>query len=390
MRQIVETSRIISDRYLLQRMVKQGQICTIYQGTDQRLQRSVAIKVIPVPYIHVYKAAVRLTAQFSHPNIVGLYDIVSEPETLYLVQEYVEGNDFASLLAMQLTPYQVADLGSQLCQALLYAYLHPMRRVSHGDLTPAAVMRDRKGVVKVNNFALPSDISYFTLWSSLGGAGNDGNVVADRELPWGQYSDGRQADDVRAVGLLLYQLLASRSATGQLVEPPADGRLRFPRNTPPELCDLVARTLVRQHPQHISTAEVLYSELRPLADALEPAPPVEVAGTHAQEQFNPLQFHPSTASGKLVTPLATRENSPVGLAAYHENNPNFTALEPAALTVADGPVQLAAPQQVVYPEAGEKLAPRRLSLSALIILCLVIFALFFIVGYFGGHLLFPQ
>ncbi|HLI08423.1 MAG TPA: protein kinase [Ktedonobacteraceae bacterium] len=386
----METSRIISDRYLLQRMIKQGQICTIYQGTDQRLQRSVAIKVIPAPYIHVYKAAVRLTAQFSHPNIVGLYDIISEPETFYLVQEYVEGNDFTSLLAMQLTPYEVADLGSQLCQALLYAYLHPIRRVSHGDLTPASVMRDHKGVVKVNNFALPSDISYFTLWSSPGGPGNDGDVVADRELPWGQYSDRRQADDTRAVGLLLYQLLASRSTGSLSVEPPPDGRLRFTRNIPPELCDLVARTLVRQHPQYISTVEALYSELRPLADTLEPVPPVEIAGTYAQEQFNPRQFHPSTASGKLVTSLPLRENAPVGLAAYRENSPNLTALEPTALTVADSSVQLASARQTVYPEMGEKPASRRLSLSALIVLCLVIFALFFIVGYFGGHLLFPQ
>lgn len=389
MRQIVETSRIISDRYLPQHMIKQGQICTIYQGIDQRLQRSVAIKAVPATYIHVYKAAVRLTAQFSHPNIVGLYDIVSDPDTLYLIEEYVEGSDFPALLNMQLTPYEVADLGSQICQALLYAYLHPMRRVSHGDLTPTAVMRDRKGIVHVNNFALPSDMSYFTLWSSLGGAANEENVVADRELPWGQYSDGRQADDTRAVGLLLYQLLASRATSTLSGEPPADGRLRFTRTTPPELCDLVARTVVRQHPQHISTADVLYSELRSLADTLEPAVPIEVASSYTQEPSKPRQFQPPTAGEQLVAPLAARENAPVGLAAYQENTPNLSVLEPAP-TVADMPVNLATAQQAISPEMREQPTSHRLSLSALIVLCLVIFALFFIVGYFGGHLLFPQ
>jgi serine/threonine protein kinase len=390
MRQIVETSRIISDRYLLQRMVKQGQICAVYQGTDQRLQRSVAIKVIPAAYTHVYKAAVRLSAQFSHPNIIGLYDMISEPETLYLVQEHVEGDDFSALLNMQLTPYEVADLGSQLCQALLYAYLHPTRRVSHGDLTPTSVMRDRKGLVHVNNFALPSDISYFTLWSTVGGVGSDGKIVADRELPWGLYSDGRQADDTRAVGLLLYQLLTGRPTGSQGVEPPADGRLRFTRNTPPELCELVARAVVRQHPQHISTAEVLYHELCALAEAFEPAPPITVAGAYSQEPIKSRQFQAPTATGQLATPLPLKESAPVGLAAYHDNNPNQAALEPADQTVADVSVKLVTARQGASPEMGEQPASHRLSLSALIVLCLVIFALFFIVGYFGGHLLFPQ
>jgi hypothetical protein len=391
MRQIVETSRIISDRYLLQRKIKQGQICTVYQGTDQRLQRSVAIKVVPATYVPVYKAAIRLTAQFSHPNIIGLYDTVSEGDTLYLIEEYVAGDDFATLLTMRLSPYEVADLGSQLCQALLYAYLHPLRRASHGDLTPASVIRDRRGVVHVNNFALPSDISYFTTWSALGGPADDTSVVADRTLPWGQYSDGRQADDTRAVGLLLYQLLASRP-TGTLgVEPPPDGRLRFTRNTPPQLCELVARAVARQHPQHINTAEVLYTELRTLADALEPAPPVELVSSYAQEPAR--QFRPPAATGKLVTPLPTRENAPVGFAAY-QDNPNLAGIQPvapAAPTVADGSLKLATVRQAaIYPQPGEPTITRRLSPGALILLCLLIFALFFIVGYFGGHLLFPQ
>jgi hypothetical protein len=278
-----------------------------------------------------------------------------------------------------------------LCQALLYAYLHPLRRASHGDLTPASVIRDRRGIVHVNNFALPSDISYFTTWSALGGPVDDASVVADRALPWGQYSDERQADDTRAVGLLLYQLLASRPTGTPGIEPPPDGRLRFTRNTPPQLCELVARAVARQHPQHITTAEVLYTELRALADALEPAPPVELVSSYAQEPAR--QFQPPAATGKLVTPLPTRENAPVGFAAYQDNSnlAGIQPISPVASTVADGSLKLAtARQAAIYPQVGEQSATRRLSPGALILLCLLIFALFFIVGYFGGHLLFPQ
>ena len=98
----METGRVINRRYLLKRLMKQGQIATIYQGVDQVLQRTVAMKAVPAAHISAYRAAVKLTAQFSHPNIVGLYDLVLQSETLYLVQEFVEGEDFSALLQRQL------------------------------------------------------------------------------------------------------------------------------------------------------------------------------------------------------------------------------------------------------------------------------------------------
>ncbi len=203
----METGRVINRRYLLQRLLKQGRVCLVYQGVDQVLQRPVAVKSVPARHIPAYRAAIRMASHFSHPNIIGLYDLIAEPETLYVVQEYVEGNDFAALLQSSLTPYEVADFGAQICQALLFAS-NSARKVCHGDLTPTAVLRDRQGLVRVNNFALPSDLYYFENWSVMGSAGV---VVSDEDLPWGQWSEGRHADDTRAVGLLLYQLLAGRS-----------------------------------------------------------------------------------------------------------------------------------------------------------------------------------
>ena len=103
-------------------------------------------------------------------------------------------------------------------------------------------------------------------------------IFLENELPWGQTSDARKADDTRSVGLLLYQLV-----TGSM-EPPADGRLRFSRNTPPELCELIARSVVRQHPQNIATADVLYAQLKVLADALEPPVPAPVSLLNYQQE----------------------------------------------------------------------------------------------------------
>lgn len=384
---MAETGRVIAKRYLLQRLIKQGQHCVVYQGVDQALKRAVAVKIVPAVHIPAYRAAIRATASFSHPNIVGTYDLVVEAEALYIVQEYVDGDDFSALLQTQLSPYEVADLGVQICQALLYAG-SSSRRLCHGDLTPSAVMRDRYGLARVNNFALPCDLYYFMGWSIVGG---DGVAVSDRDLSWGQQTEGRRADDTRAVGLLLYQLLTPRTPGATTVEPPANGQLRFLRNVPPELCEILARAIVRQHPQHIDTPEALYVELRVVADMLEPPVVMPTNGAHASEDIvRPNQFPapgvPSTrGTGNLVQSLSVRETAvaAASLPAYQaELNAQMTGMEhsPAAPTIADVPLQLAAARHAAYPEIDA--APRRWGFPVLLVLGLALFALFFIVGYY--------
>lgn len=390
----VETGRIIQRRYLLQQFVKQGQVCAVYQGFDHVLQRAVAVKVVPPEYVPTYQAAIKTTSQFSHPNIVGLYDVIVENDTLYVVQEFVEGNDFSSLLQSSLTAYQITELGTQLCQALLYAG-SSTRRVCHGDLTPASLMRDRYGTVRVNNFALPSDVQYFTAWSVIGKSG-DGAILAHQELSPGQMTEERRADDTRAVGLLLYQLLAGRTAGATSVEPPVDGRLRFMRNVPPELCEIVARSIIRQHTQYIASPDALYKELKALAEALEPPPSVAApAKNYRPEEFMGIhQFSPAapTGTGKFGVPGASPAIPGSG-AAYPgyrvETNARMTAMDaPAAgQTVQDVSLKLAAARQAAYP-VGEA-RPRRINLPALLVIGLVLFILFFIIGYFLARAIFP-
>lgn len=385
-RQIVETGRVIHRRYLVQRPLKQGQICAVYQGTDQVLQRMVAIKVVPAPHVPDYKAAMRMTANFSHPNIIGLYDLVEELEALYLVQEYIEGDDFAALLQMPLSPYDVADFGSQLCVALMYA-ANSSHRACHGDLTPTAVIRDHGGMIRVNNFALPSDLHYFQSWSAIGG---DGIAISDSELAWGMPSEGRRDDDTRAVGLLLYQLLTSRAPGITVVEPPRDGRLRFRRDVPPELCETVARAVVRQHPQHISTPEALVTELKKLTEALEPIKPIAAPVSSVPQREEPViarQLSPA-AGGKLATALPARDSELPGPVApsYRSDQgikPVTAEVPPASPTVADVSLQLAAARQAAYPEAAKGGS----SAFTILLIGLLVFVLLFIVGYFAGQLL---
>jgi len=389
----VETGRVINRRYLLQRLIKHGQVCAIYQGTDQVLQRTVAIKVVPSSDITAYRAAIKLTAHFSHPNIVGLYDLVVEPEALYIIQEHIEGYPYSALLQQQLSLFEIVDIGMQISQALIYADNDPSN-VCHGDLTPSAIMRDPQGLVRVNNFALPGDFFYFQSWCKMGG---DDIVFSDPELPYGQQSEARRSDDIRATGLLLYQLLAGRAPGSSVVEPPPDGRLRFQRNVPAELCETVARVVVRPHPQRISTPEALYAELKALSETVAQPVPMGMPATSAvyQPPAEPLiisQAAPSS-SGKLASALPAHDTDQPGLnpPAYRSDQSMQLPLQqisPASPTVADVSMKLAAARQAAYPESVPQ-QPGRRSLLPILLIGLIVFVLLFIIGYFAGHFLVP-
>jgi len=394
-----DTEQLIHKRYQLQRMIAQGQACTVYLAFDQVLQRSVAVKIVPAAYMEAYRAAIRLTASFSHPNIVGTYDFVQEADMLYLVQEYVDGDTFGAMLQTQLSPRDVADLGIQVCQALLYA-ASSVRGVCHGDLTPTTIVRDRRGLVRVSDFALPSSLQYFNSWSMVGG---DGNALSNPELPYGHVSDGRRGDDTRAVGLLLYQLLSGRVAGATSIEPPPDGRLRFLRNVPVELCEVIARTVVRQHPQHINMPELLSEELSKQMDTLETSTEELSPGLVPQPKetytSRPLIAPGSPGTGKLVTALPAREIGQGGasfspfqlevngpLVAMETQTPPSTPYAPSSAGAAPKLVTARPYNTHLETDARPLL---RLSIPVLILLCLLVFALFFVAGYFIAHAILP-
>jgi serine/threonine protein kinase len=409
----VEKERLISGRYLLQRPLARGQFCTVYKGFDQVLQRAVAVKVVPASSIAPYREAATLTAGFSHPNITGVYDMVTDAEMLYVIQEYIEGESFNTLIQTQLSPYHIADVGAQLCQALYYAY---MREVCHGDLTPFAILRDQRGLVRINNFALPSDRAYFTAWSVVG---SGGVVLSDPELPWGKVSDGRCEDDVRAVGLLLYQLLAGRAPGANSVEPPSDGRLRFLRSAPVELCEIIARAIVRQHPQHLTSVQPLHEALLQFMETIEPSDGISTY--YQTEDIIQLQQTPppnTSLAGvdRMVTSLPSRDGGQAGLlGSRSEGTANAGYTPPgvppaplisagiAAATSADPTVRLVSTQDAYAPQPVQAMASstpsyqiyseeqrsRRLSLPLLIALGVLLFVLFFVAGYFIAHTMFP-
>src|SRR5438128_2110671 len=140
-------ARALAGRYHLVRELGQGGMGTVYLGTDLKLNRTVAIKVLP-PTTRAYLGSGRfqrevlLAAQLSHPHIVPLFEADEADDILFYVMEYVEGESLKDRLARE-GPLPLDDalrIAAEVGDALQYA--HDVG-VLHRDVKPANILLSR-------------------------------------------------------------------------------------------------------------------------------------------------------------------------------------------------------------------------------------------------------
>ena len=126
-----------------------GGMGKVFRGTDTRLNRQVAIKVLPGGVGRDSQLRVRFArealavAALTHPHICTLYDVGRQDEIDYLVMEYLEGDTLAMRLARGSMPLPVALTHAiEIASALVHAHRHG---IVHRDLKPANIMLTASG-----------------------------------------------------------------------------------------------------------------------------------------------------------------------------------------------------------------------------------------------------
>jgi serine/threonine-protein kinase len=168
--------RTISHYQIIEKLGTGG-MGEIYKALDPRLNRFVAIKVLPAAmsadpasrrrFVHEAQAASGL----NHPNIITIYDVISDQETEFILMEYVAGKTLLDLIPPGGFPIpRVLDYAVQIADALSAAHA---AGIIHRDLKPANVMATEAGLVKVLDFGLAKLDSNFT-----GPVGDDGETIA--------------------------------------------------------------------------------------------------------------------------------------------------------------------------------------------------------------------
>jgi hypothetical protein len=131
---------IVLGRYRLRRRLGTGGFATVWLAHDDRLDREVAVKILPRERVlgGRFEREARAAARLAHPGIVTLYEAAVDEEGAYLVSELVHGTTLDELLAAgRLSDRDVAQIGIALCDALAHAHANG---VVHRDVKPSNVL----------------------------------------------------------------------------------------------------------------------------------------------------------------------------------------------------------------------------------------------------------
>ncbi|MEO8097167.1 MAG: protein kinase [Acidobacteriota bacterium] len=256
-----------------------GGMGEVFRARDTRLNREVALKVLPAEFAqHAWRRErfereAKAVAALNHPNIVGLYDIGEEQGQVFIISELVEGETLRSAAL----PYRKAiDLAAQIAEGLAAAHA---AGVTHRDIKPDNVMITAEGRAKILDFGLAK----ITRKASNTSADPDATETAAQSLTQagtvmgtagymspeqvrGEESDHRS--DIFSFGALLHEMLSgARAFKGATsietmaailhAEPPD-----LPDTIPPGVRDLVGHCLAKNPDQRFQSAKDLAYALR--------------------------------------------------------------------------------------------------------------------------------
>ena len=258
-----------------------GGMGEVYRARDARLDRDVAIKVLPERLANSPEARARFEreakalAALSHPNLVAIFDVGAEQGICFAVMEFLSGESLLDLLARGAFPLtRVVEIAVAVAEGLAAAHA---QGIVHRDPKPANIFLTARGLVKILDFGLARltnpepqgvTVDHVTeVGQIMGTVGYMSPEQASGEIP-----DAR--GDIFSLGCVLYEMATGRKAfPGQNVARVLAAVLRDdPTESkngpqlPPELNHVVARCLAKRPDQRFQSAAELAVALRRLAD----------------------------------------------------------------------------------------------------------------------------
>ena len=279
--------RLLDGRYRIGARVARGGMASVYEATDTRLDRTVAVKVMhpglgdDQEFAERFVREARAAARLNHPHVVGVYDQGDDTsdgqDTVFLVMEYVPGHTLRDVVRKEapMAPSRAVALLEPVVSALAAAHRSGL---VHRDVKPENVLiadEAHGGRIKVADFGLAKAVSADTQHTATGGVLIGTVSYLAPELVVDGRADARA--DVYAAGVVLFELLTGRKphegeSPIQVAYRHVHHDVPAPSTLRPDIPDyvdaLVARATSRDRGQRAADAGVLLHQLHRVEQAL--------------------------------------------------------------------------------------------------------------------------
>jgi eukaryotic-like serine/threonine-protein kinase len=254
-------------------LLGQGGMGAVYKARQRRLDRLVALKILPPEVAGHPGFEARFTreaqalARLNHPHIVTLHDFGEAGGLYYFLMEFVDGLNLRQMIAGgSLESREALAIVPQVCEALQYAH---EEGVVHRDIKPENILLDKKGRVKIADFGLvklmregdaPAGRAAFALTGSQQVMGTP-HYMAPEQMQRPQGVDHRA--DIYSLGVVFYEMLTGELPLGRFAPPSRMVSIDV------RLDEVVLRTLEKEPERRYQQASEVKTDVESIAYAAQ-------------------------------------------------------------------------------------------------------------------------
>lgn len=203
-------------RYRILKEIGRGAMGVVYQAEDPNLDLVVALKVLRQdrltnePFVRRFLSEAKALGRLDHPNIVRVYNVDQDGETVYIAMEFIEGESLVDLMKTEVfTPESIAQFGATIAEALDSAH---QRGIVHRDVKPSNILFKPDGRAKVTDFGIAHIEDPTMAEQTQAGEILGTPAYMSPEQVLSRPVDGRS--DIFSLGIILYELATGKRPFG--------------------------------------------------------------------------------------------------------------------------------------------------------------------------------